>query len=155
MQEELHTIHLFGGTVMRKLIGVLLLCAAAACSNGDSTTAPASGNVSGNFALRTANGAAVPTVATQDATGTFEVLSGRVILRSDMSFIDSLTARYTPAGGTAQSLVDVRQGFFTQTGNNISLSFASSQGVVTYSMTWMDANTLTYSEPSLSLIYQR
>jgi len=140
---------------MRNLIGVLLLCAAAACSNSDSTTAPATGAVSGNFALRTANGVAVPTVATQDATGTFEVLSGRVILRNDMSFIDSLTARYTPAGGTAQSLVDVRQGFFTQTGNNISLSFASSQGVVTYSMTWVDANTLTYSEPSLSLIYQR
>jgi hypothetical protein len=155
MQKELHTIHSFGGTVMRKLLGALLLAASAACSNNDSTTAPASGAVSGNFALRTANGTAVPTVATEDQTGKYEVLSGRVILRSDLSFVDSLTARFTPAGGTVQSLVDVREGFYTQTGNNITLTFATSQGVVHYAMTWMDANTLAYSEPELSLIYQR
>jgi hypothetical protein len=141
--------------VIRKLIGALLLCAAAACSNNDSTTSPATGTLSGNFALRTANGFAVPTVASQDATGLYEVLRGRVILRTDMSFVDSLTARFTPAGGTVQPLVDVRQGSYTQTGNNVTLSFATAQGVATYSMTWVDANTLTYSEPALSLIYKR
>lgn len=141
---------------MRKVIGALLvLSVAAACSNNDSTTAPASGLVSGNFALRTANGTAVPTVATQDQTGVFEVLSGRIILRTDMSFTDSLTARFTPTGGTVQPLVDVREGFYTQTGNNITLSFATTGGVLTYSVTWIDANTLAYSEPSLSLIYKR
>ena len=110
---------------MRNLIGVLLLCAAAACSNNDSTTAPAAGMVSGNFSLRTANGLAVPTVATQDASGVFEVLSGRIILRNDMSFIDSLSSRFTPAGGTVQPFVDVREGFYTQIGNNITPSFAT------------------------------
>lgn len=139
---------------MRKLLGALLLFGAAACSNNDSTS-PGSTTITGDYLLRSANGVTVPTVATTDATGTFEVLSGRIILRSDMSFLDSLSSRYTPAGGTVQPFVDVRQGVYTQMGNNITLSFATTGGVLNYSVTWVDANTLAYSEPSLSLIYKR
>lgn len=139
---------------MRKLLGVLLIGLAAACTNNDST-GPGSGNVAGNYLLQSANGLSVPAVATQDSGGTYEVLHGRIILNSDFSFLDSLSDRFTPPGGTPQPRIDVREGTYVQTGNNLTLSFISSTGLETYSLTWIDANTLAYSEPELSLIYRR
>ena len=139
---------------MRKLLGALLLSFAVACNNNDNTS-PGFGSVSGSYGLRTANGVNVPGVASQDASGVYEVLQGRIVLRSDMSFVDSLTDRFTPAGGSAQNRVDVRQGTYTQIGNNVTLTFQTGTGFVSYAVTWVDPNTLAYSEPSLSLIYQR
>jgi hypothetical protein len=77
------------------------------------------------------------------------------VLQSDFSFVDSLQDRFTPTGGAAQPRVDVRIGSYVQTGNNITLSFQSNGALETYSLTWIDANTLAYSEPELSLIYSK
>ena len=137
---------------MRKLLAALMLALAAACND---STSPGSGTIAGNFLLRTANGAAVPGIASQDASGTYEVLHGRIILNRDLSYVDSLIDRFTPPGGTAQPRVDVRQGTYVQTGNNITFSFITNGSLSTYSATWVDANTLAYSEPELSLIYRR
>jgi hypothetical protein len=139
--------------MMRKLLGVLLLAFAAACSND--STSPGNGSVAGNYPLRTANGLAIPAIASQDATGTYEVLHGRIVLNSDFSFVDSLTARFTPTGGAPQASVDVRQGTYVQTGNNITLSFINAGSLSTYYVTWIGPNTLVYAEPGLSLIYQK
>ncbi len=137
---------------MRKILGALLLALAAACN--DSTSAP-TGTLSGNYQLRTANGVTVPGIASQDASGVYEVLRGRIVLRSDFTFVDSLSDRFTPTGSSAQPRIDVRQGTYIQTGNNVTLSFQSTSGFVTYSVTWIDAHTLAYSEPELSLIYSK
>lgn len=139
---------------MRKLLGALLLACVAACNNNDSTS-PGNGAVAGDYLLSSANGVAVPGIASQDASGTYEVLHGRIVLRSDFSFVDSLTDRFTPTGQTAQPRIDVREGTYVQTGNNVTLSFVTSTGLVSYAVTWLDANTLAYSEPELSLIYSR
>jgi hypothetical protein len=139
---------------MRKLLGALVLVLAAACNN-DNTTSPGNGSVAGDYLLRTANGVSVPGIASQDTSGTFEVLHGRIVLRSDFSFVDSLTSQLTPPGGTTQSYLDVRQGTYVQTGNNITFSYVNGGTLNTYSVTWIDANTLAYSEPELSLIYQK
>ena len=136
---------------MRKILGTLLLTLAA-CND---STSPSTGTLDGNYLLRTANGVAVPGVATQDASGVYEVLHGRIVLRNDFTFIDSLTDRFTPTGSAAQPRVDVRLGTYTQTGNNVTLSFQTGSGLVTYSVTWIDAKTLAYSEPELSLIYSK
>ena len=138
---------------MRKLLGVLLLVLAGACSND--STGPLHGTVAGNYVLRSANGVAIPAIASQDANGTYEVLSGRIVLNSDFSFVDSLSDRYTPTGGVAQPRIDVRQGTYVQTGNNITLSFINGGTLTTYYVTWTDARTLVYAEPGLSLIYQK
>jgi hypothetical protein len=138
---------------MRKTFGALLLALAIAACNGDSTSP--TGTLSGNYLLRTANGTSVPGTASEDATGVYEVLHGRIVLRSDFSFVDSLQDRFTPTGGTAQSRVDVRIGTYVQTGNNITLSFQNAAGLQTYSLTWIDPRTLAYSEPELSLIYSK
>lgn len=137
---------------MRKLLAALLLALVAACND---TTGPGSGSIAGNYLLRTANGISVPGVASQDASGTYEVLHGRIVLNRDLSYIDSLIDRFTPPGGTPQPRVDVRQGTYVQTGNNITFSFINNGSLATYSATWIDANTLAYSEPELSLIYRR
>jgi len=138
---------------MRKLLDALLLILAAAC-NTDSTS-PRTGTLGGSYLLRSANGVLVPGIASQDASGVYEVLHGRIVLRSDMSFVDSLSDRFTPTGGAAQPRIDVRLGTYVQTGNNITLSFQSTSGLQTYSLTWIDPNTLAYSEPELSLIYSK
>ena len=138
---------------MRKLLGALLLASLAACNND--STSPRYGVVAGDYLLSSANGIAVPGIASQDANGTYEVLHGRIVLRSDFSFVDSLSDRFTPTGGAAQPRLDVREGTYVQTGNNITLSFVTSSGLASYSVTWIDANTLAYSEPELSLIYRR
>lgn len=138
---------------MRKIFGALLLALAAAACND--STGPASGTLSGSYLLRTANGVSVPTIAIQDANGVYEVLHGRIVLRDDFTFVDSLADRFTPTGSAAQPGIDVRLGTYTQTRNNVTLSFQTGSGVVTYSLTWIDANTLAYSEPELSLIYSK
>lgn len=138
---------------MRKLLGVLLLAFIAACNND--STSPGNGNLAGNYLLRSANSVSVPGIASQDETGIYEVLHGRIVLRSDFTFVDSLTDRFTPTGGSAQNRIDVREGTYVQTGNNVTLNFITSAGLQSYSLTWIDPNTLAYSEPSLSLIYQR
>src|SRR2546423_374773 len=150
MQKTLYTI-LQGGP-MRKLLGALLLAVAAACND---STGPGSGTLSGSYQLRTANGVVVPGIASQDVSGVYEVLRGRIVLRSDFSFVDSLSDRFTPTGGAAQPRIDVRIGTYVQTGNNVTLSFNSSTGLVSYSLTWIDPNTLAYAEPELSLIYAK
>ena len=139
---------------MRKTFGALLLAFALAACNSDSTS-PKTGTLTGSYLLRTANGTAVPGVASQDATGVYEVLHGRIVLQSDFSFVDSLQDRFTPTGGAAQPGVDVRVGSYVQTGNNITLSFQSGGTLLTYSLTWIDPKTLAYSEPELSLIYSK
>src|SRR5438552_612165 len=83
---------------MRKLLGALLLAVAAACND---STGPGSGTLSGSYQLRTANGVVVPGIASQDVSGVYEVLRGRIVLRSDFSFVDSLSDRFTPTGGAA------------------------------------------------------
>ena len=139
---------------MRKTFGVLLLALALAACNSDSTS-PTTGTLSGNYVLRTANGTGVPGIASQDETGVYEVLHGRIVLRSDFSFVDSLQDRFTPTGGAAQDRVDVRIGTYVQTGDNVTLSFQSGGTLQTYSLTWINAKTLAYSEPELSLIYSK
>lgn len=137
---------------MRKIFGALLLALAAACND---STSPPSGTLDGSYLLRTANGVAVPGIASQDASGVYEVLHGRIVLRSDFTFVDSLSARFTPTGSAVQPLLDVRLGTYIQTGNNVTLNFQTSSGLLQYSVTWIDANTLSYSEAGLSLIYSK
>ncbi|HKW48608.1 MAG TPA: hypothetical protein VJN70_14265 [Gemmatimonadaceae bacterium] len=138
---------------MTKTFGALLLALALAACND--STAPPTGTLSGNYLLRTANGTAVPGTASEDATGVYEVLHGRIVLNSDFSFVDSLQDRFTPTSGTAQVRVDVRVGTYAQTGNNVTLSFVNGTTLQTYSLTWIDPKTLAYSEPELSLIYSK
>ena len=138
---------------MRKLLGVLLLVLAAACSND--STGPGKGSVAGNYLLRSANGLQVPAIAWMDANNTYEVLHGRIVLNSDFSFVDSLVDQFTCSGCTPQNRVEVRQGTYVQTGNNITLSFITGGTLTTYYVTWTDARTLVYAEPELSLIYQK
>ena len=134
---------------MRKLLAALLLAVAAACND---STGPGSGTLSGSYQLRTANGVVVPGIASQDVSGVYEVLRGRIVLRSDFSFVDSLSDRFTPTGGAAQPRIDVRTGTYVQTGNNVTLSFNSSTGLVSYSLTCiavlafgLAANTAVFS----------
>jgi hypothetical protein len=140
---------------MRKLVGLLIVALTAACNSGDST-GPGNATLPGNYPLQTANAKAVPTVAIQDQSGTYEVLRGRVVLRADNTFVDSLLYRFTPPGGVAQAGTDVRIGTYVQAGDNVTLTFQTGGGsFVNYSITWINGNTLAYAEEGLSLIYRK
>lgn len=139
---------------MRKIVVALLLASVAAC-NGDST-APGTGTLAGDYLMQTANAKPVPTIAIQDQSGKYEVLHGRVVLRDNLSFVDSLFVRFTPPGGTAQSSTDVREGTYVQNGDNVTLTFQTSTGSYnTYYVTWINGNTLVYAEEELSFIYRK
>jgi len=139
---------------MRKLLAALLLASAAACN--DSSTDPGSGILPGNYPLVSANGKNVPAVAIQDGSGTYEVLRGRIVLRDNSTFVDSLNFRFTPTSGTAQSGWDVRQGNYVQNGDNVTLTFQPSPGTFqNYPITWINGNALAYAEEGLSLIYRK
>ena len=139
---------------MRKLIGALLLVAATACKGGEST-GPGGGSASlaGTYSLQTANGKAVPTIAIQDLSGTFEVLSGKVVLNANSTYMDILSYRTTASGSTdPQTLTDTLQGTYVQLGDNVTLT---SSGGSVYSMSWIDGNKLAYAESQLTLIYRK
>ena len=139
---------------MRKLIAALLLVSALACN--DSSTDPGSATLAGDYPLVSANGKGVPAVAIQDNTGTYEVLRGRIVLRANNTFVDSLNYRFTPPGGSATSGWDVRQGNYVQNGDNVTLTFQPSPGnFQNYPVTWINGNALTYAEEGLSLIYRK
>lgn len=139
---------------MRKIAGALLLVLAAACNGGDDGISP-DGTLPGNYVLQTANAKTVPAVAIQDGSGTFEVLRGRVVLRNDNSFVDTLFYRFTAPGGTAQPGTDIRSGFYVQSGDNVTLTFQTQTGNANYSITWINGNALAYAEEGLSLIYRK
>lgn len=138
---------------MRKIAGALLLVLAAACNGGDDGISPG-GTLAGNYVLQTANAKSVPTVAIDDGSGTFEVLRGRVVLRNDNTFVDTLIYRFTEPGSTAPTTTDVRAGTYVQSGDNVTLTFPTG-GSDRYSITWINGNTLAYAEEGLSLIYRK
>jgi hypothetical protein len=138
---------------MRKLTGALLLVLAAACND---STGTGTGTLEGDYTLQTANAQAVPTIAVDDNSGRFEVLRGRIVLRTNNTFVDSLNYRFTPPGGTASTSWDVRQGSYIQTGDNVTLTFQTTTGgLVDYYITWINGNALAYAEEGLSLIYRK
>ena len=139
---------------MRKLLAALLLAFVAACN--ESSTDPGSTTLDGDYPLVSANGKGVPTVAIQDNSGTYEVLRGRIVLRTNNTFVDSLNYRFTPPGGAATSGWDVRQGTYVQNGDNVTLTFQPAPGSFqNYPVTWINGNSLAYAEEGLSLIYRK
>lgn len=142
---------------MRKLTGGLLLALSALAVACNDSTSP-SGTLEGDYTLQTANAKSVPTVAIQDNTGTYEVLRGRIVLRTDNTFVDSLNYRFTqPGSSPGQANWDVRQGTYIQNGDNVTLTFTplGGGGAVDYSITWINGDALAYSETGLSLIYRK
>lgn len=141
---------------MRKLLGALVLGLAAACNDSSDPIDPGTFTLPGDYPLQTANAKTVPTVAISDNSGTYEVLRGRVVLRTNNTFVDSLNYRFTPPGGSATSGWDVRQGTYVQAGDNVTLTFQTGGGsFVNYSITWINGNALAYAEEGLSLIYRK
>jgi len=139
---------------MGKRVAAMLVALVCAC-NSDSTS-PGIGILPGNYVLQTANAKPVPALAIQDASGRYEVLRGNVILRDDLTFVDSLVDRFTAPGGNPQQGTEVRQGTYIQTGDNVSLTYEESPGTFkVYSLTWINGNTLVYAEDALSLIYRK
>lgn len=119
---------------MRKfLLLVALLFPLSAC--GDDPTDPTQAVV-GTYTLVQVNGANLPALVLQNATGRYELLSGTLTLRSDQSFSQILTVRLTPPGSSFP-LSEI--GTFSVSGNTV--NFQTSAGA-TYSGT-LSGNMLT------------
>ena len=141
---------------MRKLLGALLLAVAAACND---STGPGSGTLSGSYQLRTANGVAVPGIASQDVSGVYEVLRGRIVLRTGEALVEAEPPSVSASAAwrsSSPSLPAVRSLASRRCSSVFCTALTnSSTGLVSYSLTWIDPNTLAYAEPELSLIYAK
>lgn len=96
---------------MRRPISILMLAALVACGGGDKTTDPGE-SMSGNFTLRTLNGATLPAILAQDATGQLEVLAGALNFNVDHTWSGTVTVRFTSIGGGATVQTIPRSGTY-------------------------------------------
>lgn len=135
---------------MRRFLLALPLVALAACGGDGIAPAP---TLAGDYMLSTANAKTVPAVAISDSLGTVEILRGRIILRDDLSFLDSLVYRTASPGSAPQDGLEVREGTYRQTGDNVTLTMAVSG--LTYAVTWIGGDALAYADDELSLIYRK
>lgn len=105
---------------MRRFVSLALLVMLAACG-GDSTAPNA--DVTGNYTLRTVNGANPPTTIFQSSDETVELTGGNIMLNADKTWSGVLTVRVTDltAGGTATTLSLPANGTYTSTGGTLTL----------------------------------
>lgn len=105
---------------MRRFVSLALLVMLAACG-GDSTAPNA--DVTGNYTLRTVNGANPPTTIFQSSDETVELTDGNIMLNADKTWSGVLTVRVTDltAGGTATTLSLPANGTYTSTGGTLTL----------------------------------
>ena len=125
---------------MRRLIGSALLVMLAAC--GGDSTGP-NGDVTGNYTLRTVNGANVPAVVFQDSQEKDELTGGSINLNSDKTWSGTLSARVTDlASGVFQTFSAPAGGTFSSSGGTITLTDATDGSQLTGSV---GGGTLTIS----------
>jgi hypothetical protein len=100
--------------------GFVGLVASAACS-GDGSTQPSGPTPSGNYAITTVNGHALPVAVAQDGNYMNEVTGGTLALTADGKF--SIVTKYRQTiPGNVSDFVDSTGGTWTQSGATVTLT---------------------------------
>ena len=140
---------------MRRLAGLALLVMLAACG-GDSTGPKA--DVTGNYTLRTVNGANIPAVVFQDSQEKDELTSGNINLNADKTWSGTLSARVTDlTSGASATFNSPAGGTYTASSGTLTLTDASDGSQLTGSV---GNGTLTISGDIdvgavITLVFQR
>ena len=136
----------------KRLIGAAMLMAVAACSDGDSGTAPDEASLVGVYALITFNGQNLPQTFVADGDSV-TLTAGSVTLNRDKTFSDATSFTLRRPGAPPFSGTQTLSGTYVRTGNNVTFNMTSPE-VFTYNMT-LNGNTLTESGDGFTLVYRK
>ena len=93
------------------IFAVSLLALTTACASDDATGVDG-GGLNGTFTLQTINGATLPFAVRDDATGKFEVMTGKITLGTDGRFTDEMAYQITPVDGAVDPFTETLTGRF-------------------------------------------
>jgi len=124
---------------MRRVLIVLFVAFAAACSDG----IVGSSTVNGKYTLRTLNGSNLPyTVSTSGTTKT-EVLGDTIMLYEGFTYAETKASRVTVSGSATNS-THVETGSFSLLGNSIALR-GNDGGPLQYAVVEADVMRFVYN----------
>lgn len=125
----------------------LFLCAMIGALGCGGSTEPTT--VAGTYTLQTINGARPPVVIYASGGTTISVTSGTITIRSDGTFSLSRVEHFVPCPGCGSDSPSVEDGTYTQSGNDLTLTYSSCCNVYMYPTSW-SGNTLTLTDPARS-----
>ena len=135
---------------MRRLLvlaAMSLVLTAVGCSD---STAPQNA-LSGSYTLRSIQGNQTsPWVIYQDPSYKEEVLSSTIAIDPNGNFTTTTLLRDTYTGSPSTTYTDQFSGYWTLTGNQLTLTDTSGQPPYTYYAT-VSGNTITISDPSVGV----
>jgi hypothetical protein len=106
---------------MRRLAALLAVVFVAACTNEiDTSTRPES--IVGTYQLSTYGGQKLPTVVSNDQSGTMELLSGELVIGADKSWTETRVYSVTD-GGFSQQIAFGSSGSWTLLGEGAFMQF--------------------------------
>ena len=138
---------------MRKLLSILvaLVLPLAACKDG---TGPS--GIDGTYTLVSINTQALPVTVFASNAGRIDVLDATLVLRSDLSYTETINYRVIPAAAEPFSDVAVENGSYTVAGNAVTFTLLTGNRNPSFSYTGtVEGNTLTYSFQGESYAYRK
>lgn len=132
---------------MRRLLLAIGAVSVIAC--GDSTGP--GGDPVGSWELETINDEQLPYTFFQFGTIRSEILSGRLIVRSDGTYENTSTTRDTD-GSTVTTTTETFTGTWTASGGSLTLTDDEDGSQINGSVS---GNTLTFSEAGFEVVYRR
>jgi hypothetical protein len=139
---------------VRAIFAVLAIGLVSACND---STAAVNGDASGTYTLSAINGATLPFLLQATTTDTLVITAGNIVINSDGTFVETLTADET-TGGVKTTQTNVCPGNYVQRGNAFTFSETltgdeSCGG--SYAASWDGANTVSLLFTGYTLDYTK
>ncbi|MFL5614958.1 MAG: hypothetical protein ACJ796_14940 [Gemmatimonadaceae bacterium] len=136
---------------MRMAIGILLLTLAVGCGS-DKINGPGNESVVGSYALKTMNGATLPTVVIQTPDDKLEVITGTLDLHTDGSYLLVFDLRETQ-GTAVTDDQSIESGTYSR--SNTAVSFHPSDNSGVWSASYASGGILTVTEAGVTFVFRR
>lgn len=138
---------------VKAIFSVLGIVLVAACNDSP----VANGDASGTYALTAINGAALPFTLQATTTDTLKIKSGSIVINTDGTFVETLTADQT-TGGTTTTQTNVCPGSYVQRGNSFTFNETVNGDATcggTYGAHWDGNNTVSLLFTGFTLDYTK
>lgn len=112
--------------------------------------------IDGTYTLISINTQTLPVTVFASNAGRIDVTDATLVLRSDLTYTETLSRHLVPATGAAYSDVVVENGSYTVAGNVVTFTMLTPDGNPLFSYTGaVDGNTITYSFRGDSYTYRK